>query len=227
MKNKKAEKKRKKIPATKQHLMINEVKEDTVVMKDGTLRGVLMVSSINFSLKNEDEQNAIISSYVSFLNSLEYPLQIVIQSRSLNISPYLAKLTKREAEQTNELLRVQIADYRSFVAQLVEMSNITSKTFYVVVPYDPLSNRSKTFWARFGEVLNPATTVKLKDKRFKTRKRDLDMRLRLVESGLMGIGLEVVRLDTQSLIEMYYSTFNPDIALSEPMPELNKLQTEK
>jgi len=227
MKNKNAEKKRKSIPATKHNLMINEIKEDSVVMKDGTLRAVLMVSSINFALKNEDEQNAIISAYVSFLNSLEYPLQIVIQSRALNIAPYLAKLTKKEAEQTNELLRVQIADYRSFVSQLVEMSNITSKSFYVVVPYDPLSNKSKSFWARFGEVINPANTVMLKDKRFQARKRDLDMRVRLVESGLMGMGLEVIRLDTQSLIELYYATFNPDIALSEPLPELNKIRVER
>jgi len=227
MKNKKVEKKRKKIPTSRQNLMINEIKEDCVIMKDGTLRGVIMVSSINFALKNEDEQNATISAYVSFLNSLEYPLQILIQSRELNIGPYLKKLTKIEAEQTNELLRVQIADYRSFVAQLVEMSNITSKVFYVVVPYDPLSNKSKSFWSRTTEIINPAIIVHLKDKRFKTRKHDLDTRLRLVESGLSGIGLEVVRLDTQSLIELYYTTFNPDIALSEPMSELNKIQVEK
>lgn len=226
MKNKEAEKKKKQIPATKHHLMINEIKEDTVVMKDGTLRAVLMVSSINFALKNEDEQTAIISSYVSFLNSLDHPLQILIQSRALNIAPYLSKLTKLENKQTNELLRVQIADYRSFIAQLVEMGNITSKNFYVIVPYDPLSNKSKGFLARAGELVNPATTVHLKDKRFQTRKTDLDMRVRLVSGGLQGMGLEVVRLDTQSLIELYYSTYNPDIALSEPLPEINKLQVE-
>jgi len=227
MKNKQSQKKRKSIPSTKQHLMINEIKENCVVMKDGTLRAVLMVSSINFALKNEDEQNAIISAYVSFLNSLEYPLQIVVQSRALNIAPYLSKLTKQEAKQSNELLRVQIADYRSFIAQLVEMSNITSKSFYVVVPYDPLSNKSKSFWSRLTEVINPSSTVRLKDKRFQERKRDLDTRVRLVTSGLSGMSLEVVRLDTQSLIELYYTTFNPDIALSEPMPELNKIRVEK
>jgi len=227
MKNKKAEKKRKNIPSTKKHLMINEIKEDCVIMKDGTLRAVLMVSSINFALKNEDEQNGIISAYVSFMNSLEYPIQIVIQSRELNISPYLQRLTKHEAEQTNELLRVQIADYRSFVAQLVEMGNITSKNFYVVVPYDPLSNKSKSFWVRFSEVINPANIVRLKDKRFQTRKKDLGSRVRVVESGLAGIGLEVKRFDTQSLVELYYSTFNPDIALSEPIKDLGKIQIEK
>ena len=226
MKNKQADKKKQAIPSTKHNLMINEIKSDCVVMKDGTLRAVLMVSSINFALKNEDEQTAIISSYVSFLNSLDYPLQILIQSRALNIGPYLENLRKIENEQTNELLRVQIADYCSFVGQLVEMGNITSKKFYVIVPYDPLSNKNKSFWARFTEVLNPATTVHLKEARFLERKKSLDTRVRLVESGLQSMNLQSVRLDTQSLIKLYYSTFNPDIALSEPFPELNKIQVE-
>jgi len=226
MKNKKAQNKKQKMPTTKHHLFINEIREDSVVLKDGTLRAVLMVSSINFSLKNEDEQNAIISSYVSFLNGLDHPLQIVVQSRDLNIAPYLEKLRKIEQEQTNELLRIQTADYRSFVAEMVELGKITSKSFYIVVPYDPLSNKNKSFWARFKEVINPTSTVRLKDKRFQTRKHDLDLRVRQVEAGLRSIGLEVVRLDTQSLIELYYSTYNPDIALSEPMADLNELKVE-
>jgi len=227
MKNKKAEKKRKNIPSTKKHLMINEIKEDCVIMKDGTLRAVLMVSSINFALKNEDEQNAIISSYISFLNSLDHPLQLNIQSRKLNIKPYLEKLTKLEKEQDNELLRIQIADYRSFVAELVDLGDIMSKSFYVVVPYDPLSNKKKSFWNRLGELFNPGKIINLKDKRFLQRKHDLDMRVRMVDSGLRGMGLEVVRLDTQSLIELYYSTFNPDIALLEPVPGIDKIRIEK
>jgi len=226
MKNKTAQAKKQKIASTKHNLFINEIKEDSVVLKDGTLRAVLMVSSINFSLKNEDEQNAIISSYVSFLNGLDHPLQIVVQSRDLNIAPYLEKLRKKEMEQTNELLRVQIADYRSFVAEMVELGKITSKNFYVVVPYDPLSNKNKSFWSRLKEITNPGGVVRLKENRFQTRKHDLDLRVRQVESGLRSIGLEVVRLDTQSLIELYYSTYNPDIALSEPLANLNELQIE-
>ena len=213
--------------STQRVLPIAEVRNDTLVMKDGTLRAVLMVSSINFALKNEDEQNAIISSYVSFLNSLDHPLQIVIQSRALNIKPYLEMLTKREREQTNELLRTQIADYRSFVASLVEMGEIMSKNFYVVVPYDPLSNRKKSFWSRLSDVINPVRTIKLKDERFLKRKYDLDMRVRMVEGGLQSMGLSAVRLDTQSLIELFYSSYNPDIALSEPLPPLEQMNLEK
>ncbi len=226
MKNKKAISKKKRTIPSQYHLPIAEIKNDTVVMKDGTLRAVLMVSSINFALKNEDEQNAIVSAYVSFLNSLDHPLQVVIQSRKLQIKPYINKLIVKEREQNNELLRTQIADYRSFVTQLVELGEIMSKQFYVVVPYDPLSNKNKNFWSRLSEVLHPAVTVKLKGERFLKRKYDLDMRVRQVESGLASMSLTVVRLDTQSLIEVFYSTYNPDIALSEALPPLDEMQVE-
>ncbi len=226
MKNKTAVQKKKKLTPSQYHLPIAEAKNDTVVMKDGTLRAVLLVSSINFALKNEDEQNAIVSAYVSFLNSLEFPLQIVIQSRQLQIKPYLNKLLTKEREQINELLRTQIADYRSFVTQLVELGEIMSKQFYVVVPYDPLSNKNKSFWIRLSEVAHPASLVKLKGERFLKRKHDLDMRVRQIEGGLSSMGLTVVRLDTQSLIELFYATYNPDIALSESLPSLNQMEVE-
>ena len=195
-------------------------------MKDGTLRAVLKVSSINFALKNEDEQNAIVAAYVSFLNTLEHPLQIVIQSRKLNIAPYLEELGKRERTQANELLRVQTADYRSFVAQMVELGEIMNKTFYVVVPYDPLSDKKRSFRSRLVEVINPTKIIQLKDDRFDRRRHDLDMRVRQIESGLRSMGLEVAPVDTQSLIELMYSTFNTDIALSESLPDIDKIQLE-
>ncbi len=226
MKNKSATKKKKRFIPTQQHLLVSEIKNDTIVMRDGTLRAVLMVSSINFALKNEEEQNALVSAYVSFLNGLDHPLQVLIQSRRLHIKPYLEKLVQQERQQTNELLRTQIADYRSFVNELIELGEIMSKQFYVVVPYDPLSNTHKSFWSRASEVFNPAGSVKLKGERFMKRKYDLDQRVRQIESGLSSMGLTVVRLDTQSLIELLYSTYNPDIALSEPLGEVNKLRVE-
>jgi len=226
MKNKKVAAKKTSFPAAQKFLSVAEIKQDTLIMKDGTLRAILMVSSINFSLKNEDEQNAIISAYVGFLNYLDHPLQVVIQSRELFIRPYLDDLLKREREQSNELLRTQIADYRSFVTELVEMGEIMSKNFYVVVPYDPLSNKQKSFWSRAAEVFNPITTVKMKSERFTKRKYDLEQRLRQIESGLRSIGLETVRLDTQSLVELLYATYNPDIALTERLAPLNELQLE-
>lgn len=213
-------------PATQTHLSIAEIKDDTVLLKDGTLRSVLMVSSLNFALKSEDEQNAIISAYVGFLNSIDFPLQIVAQSRQLQIKPYLDRLGQMEREQTNELLQIQIADYRVFIQELIDLGRIMTKRFYVVVPYDPVSNKKKSFWLRIKEVSRPALTVRLKDERFLQRKQDLDLRVRHVMSGLESMGLTIVRLDTQSLIELYYTTYNPDTAFTEELRKVQDLRIE-
>lgn len=226
MKNQAVVNKKKSIVTTQSHLLISEIKQDTVVLKDGTLRGVLMVSSINFALKNEDEQNAVISGYVSFLNSIDHPLQIVVQSRKLQIKPYLDRLLEQENKQENELLRTQIADYRSFVSQLVELGEIMNKQFYIIVPYDPLSNKSKSFWSRVSDIFNPSLTIKLKGDKFTKRKEELDSRIRQIEGGLTSIGLTVARLNTQSLVELYFTTYNTDIALSQELAPLDQLQVE-
>ncbi len=208
--------KKKRLPSTQAHLPIAEIKDGVVVLKNGALRKVAIVSSINFALKSEDEQQAVISSYVGFLNSLDFPIQIVVQSRKLMIKPYIEKLKKMEAEMQNELLRVQIADYGSFIKELVDIGQIMTKRFYVVVPFDPASSKkSKGFFSRLTEVMKPAVTIRLKEERFQDRKKDLDMRMRQVSSGLQSMGLHVVELDTQALIEVYYSSYNPDIAFSE------------
>lgn len=211
---------------TQVYLPISEIKDGVVVLKDGTLRQVLLVSSINFALKSEDEQNALISSYVSFLNSLDFPLQIVAQSRKLQIQPYLDKLVQIERNLANELLKVQIADYRSFVKELVDIGQIMTKRFYVVVPYDPLSNKKKGFFTRLKEVFKPANTVRIKEERFQERKYDLESRVRQVLGGLEGMGLQVVPMNTQALIELYYTTYNPDIAFAEQLQSIDKLQVE-
>ena len=142
------------------------------------------------------------------------------------IQPYLDNLIKLEKEQANELLRVQIADYRSFVHELVQMGEIMTKHFYVVVPFDPISNRKKSFWARFKEVVKPAITVRIKEERFQQRKVDLDMRVRQVAGGLQGMGLDAVQLDSQALIELFYNTYNPDISFSERLQPVSDLQVE-
>lgn len=213
-------------PTTQAHLPIQEIRDGVVILRDGTLRSVLLVSSLNFALKSEDEQNAIISSYVSFLNSIDHPLQIVVQSRQLQIQPYIDELMQREREQTNELLRTQTADYRAFISELVDIGQIMTKRFYVVVPYDPASNKKKGFFARFKEVIKPALTVRLKDERFKKRRYDLDLRVRNVTSGLSSVGLNVVQLDTQSLIELYYTSYNPDTAFTQPLGKIEELRVE-
>ncbi len=219
-------KKAKKRPSTQTHLPIAEIKDGVVILKDGTLRSVILVSSLNFALKSEDEQNAIISSYVGFLNSLDFPIQIVVQSRRLQIKPYLEKLRQMEKEQTNELLRIQTADYRSFVEELVEIGQIMTKRYYVIVPYDPLNNRRKSFWARAKEAMKPGITIRLREERFKQRKEELDLRLRHILGGLTSMSLTAIPLDTQALIELYYSTYNPDVAFSETLGAISDIRVE-
>ena len=213
-------------PSTQRFLDIAEIREDTVVLKDGTLRAVLLVSSINFALKSEEEQEAIIQGYVAFLNSLDHPVQVVIQSRRLNIDDYLLRLGQAEKTQVSDLLRAQINDYRAFVKELVTLGEIMSKKFYIVVPYDPITNKRKGFWSRFKEVFRPATILSLKEKQFKERKADLMTRVEHVMGNLTSIGVVSVVLDTQSLIELYFTAYNPQTIDSQRLADVGKLQVE-
>lgn len=212
--------------STQQFLDIAEIREDVVVLKDGTLRAVLLVSSINFSLKSEDEQNAIIQGYISFLNSLETPVQIVIQSRKLNIDDYLERLKAQEKEQTNELLRNQIADYRQFITELVELGEIMQKKFLVVVPHDPATTKRKGFFARMGEILSPLVSARLREEQFRQRKKDMMVKVDSVRASLGSMSLSAVMLDTQSLIELYYGSYNPQTAQVQKLQKTDQLRIE-
>jgi hypothetical protein len=211
-------------PATQRYLDISEIKEDVMVMKDGTMRSVLIVASINFALKSEDEQNAIISAYVQFLNALEFPLQVVIQSRRLNIDNYIERLKESEKTQTNELLRMQIKDYRNFVQELVTLGQIMQKQFFVVIPYNPLSDKSKGFFSRLSEAFSPSLSVRLAEDRFRQRKNDLQTRVEHIISNLGSMGLKAVQLDTQSLIELFYRVYNPETYDNQKMQDVTKLR---
>ncbi len=213
-------------PSTQSRLDIAEIREDVVLMKDGTLRAVLAVSSINFALKSDDEQTALISQYVQFLNTLDYPLEIVIHSRQLEIAAYLDKLATNEKAQANELLKVQMADYRKFVGELVQLGEIMTKSFYVVVPYSPFSDKRKSFWSRLGEALSPSRLLKLKDERFQERRRDLLQRVEYASGALQSLGLKSVLLDTQALIELFYGLYNPEVSKNEKLVPIEKLQIE-
>lgn len=214
-------------PSTQKYLDVAEIREDTLIMKDGTLRAIIMVSSLNFALKSEDEQNAIVSAYMSFLNTLEFPLQIVIQSRKLNIDKYLADLKKIQEKQANELLKMQTGDYINFIGELVELGEIMTKRFFVVVPYNPSSDKRKNFWARFKEILSPASIINLGHERFIKRKKELLKRTEHILGSLNSIGLSAVILDTQSIIELLYNTYNPDESEKEKMTEVANLRVEE
>ncbi|NLZ74640.1 hypothetical protein GX917_01935 [Candidatus Falkowbacteria bacterium] len=213
--------------STQQYLDIAEVKDGTVVMKDGTLRAVLLVSSINFALKSEDEQNAVIGAYVRFLNNLSFTLQIVIQSRELDIDNYIQYLRSKEKEQTNKLLKVQTADYIEYIKELTSLGKIMNKRFYIVVPYDPLTDKHKSFFNLIGEAMRPATVIKLKEKTFRKYQEMLERRVESVMNGLESMGMAVVRLDTQSLIELYYKTYNPETSKNQELVSLEKIRVEQ
>ncbi len=213
-------------PSTASYLDIVEIKEDTVVMKDGTLRAVLLCSSVNFALKSEDEQTATLQAYMGLLNSLEFPLQIVVQSRKLNIDGYLAKLKDLEKQQPNELLRVQISEYVEYIKELVSLGDIMTKRFYVVVPYNPASDKRRGFWQRLVGILSAAGTISLSREKFEHYKEELDKRAGYVISNLSSVGITTARLDTQSLIELYYQSYNPELVENEKMVDVGKLRVE-
>lgn len=213
---------------TQRYLDIAEIREDAVVMKDGTLRAVVMVSSINFALKSEDEQQAIIQGYMQFLNGLEHPLQVVVQSRKMNVDGYLATLRQQEETIHNELLRTQIRDYTSFIKELVDLGQIMQKRFFVVVPYDPAegNEKGKGFISKLSSAFSPAKIIKLNEKRFQERRYSLMQRVSTVAGGMTSMGLQVALLDTQGLIELYYSSYNPDIYDAEKLVDISKLRVE-
>jgi hypothetical protein len=212
--------------STQEYLDIAEIKEDTVIMKDGTLRCVLLVSSINFALKSEDEQNAVIDSYVRFLNNLNFTLQIVIQSRELDINNYIDYLTGKEKEQTNKLLKAQTGEYIDYIKELTSLGKIMNKRFYVVVPYDPSTDKHKGFAGSFKDAIRPASTIILKEKIFARYEEMLNRRVDSVFGGLESMGVAVERLDTQGLIELYYKTYNPETAKNQNLVDINKLRVD-
>jgi len=210
--------------STQQYLDIAEIRDNTLIMKDSTMRSVIMVSSINFSLKSEDEQNAIISAYVSFLNNIDFPMQIVVQSRELDIEKYLIDLKQKEKEQTNELLKIQITEYIIYIKELISLGKIMNKRFYVVVPYNPLSDKKKGFFSSLTEAFKPASLIKMKREVFIKRRESLSRRVDNVIGGLASVGLKSVELDTQSLIELFYNTYNPTVSSKEKLVDINKLR---
>ncbi|NMB48505.1 hypothetical protein GYA13_03635 [Candidatus Kuenenbacteria bacterium] len=212
---------------TQNYIDIAEIHDDVVIMRDNTLVAILLVASINFDLKSAEEQNAIIQGYISFINSLSFPVQIVIQSRRLDIAGYLEKLKVKEKEQTNELLKIQIKEYSQYIKELVELGDIMSKKFYVVVPYNPQEGFKKQgLVAKTLNSFKAVQIVSMRNEKFVKYKLELNRRIETVQSGLNSMMVNSQQLDTQSLIELFYNTYNPDISGQQKMVEVGKLQAE-
>lgn len=191
-----------------QFLEIADIRDGVVIMKDRSLRAILLVSAINFVLKSEEEKTAIISMFHNFLNSLDFSIQIAVLSRRMNITPYLDKILELEKKQTNELLKIQTRDYRKFIENLVKTGLIMSKTFLVIIPFYPI-----TLGKRKGEVI-------LNEEEFQRAKTQLFERVQFVALELRRCGLEAIPLGTAELIDLFWSFYHQEEAESGYYPEI-------
>lgn len=214
--------KKSKAPSTQAFIPIKEIKEGVVVMRDGSLRVVLMLSSINFALKSEEEKNSIIGSYQSFLNSLAYPVQIYVKSRKLHLDAYLSALDKQLSTQTNELLRLQTSQYKDFIGELLQFASIMEKRFFVIVPFYPSGIGSE----KEGFLKSVVSGKPKIDTSFETQKTELMARVDQVISGLTGIGVRCVALNTEELIELYYTVYNPDTSGEEKLKNVDDMEAQ-
>ncbi|MFH0987741.1 MAG: hypothetical protein V1841_02535 [Patescibacteria group bacterium] len=181
------------MPMTQDFINIKEIKEGIAILKNGEWRAILIASSINFALLAPDEQDAVIYQYQNFLNSLDFNIQILVQSRKLNIMSYLKDLKEVEEEQESELLKVQAKEYREFIQSLSEMVNLMSKNFYIIVPFYPLTIGKK----------------KVGTEDFARYKTQMIQRIEYIISGLRRTGVHTVQLGNEEIVELLWSYYNP------------------
>jgi hypothetical protein len=197
--------------STQKYVDVEEIRDGAIVLKNGALRSILLVSSINFDLKSSQEQDAIIGQYQSFLNALDFPAQIVISSRRFNITPYLELLDDQEKHQENELLRFQISEYRTFIKNMTEVANIMSKFFYVVVPFAPSEDEKSGLLGKLSGIFQPKKMSSLHGEQFETYRSQLLQRVDQVSAALVGTGVKVTQLNTEEIIELLYNSYNPSL----------------
>lgn len=210
--------------STQKYVDVEEVRDGVIVLKNGSLRAVLLISSINFDLKATEEQDSIIAMYQNFLNSLDFPMQIIISSRKLNIEPYLEYLKKKETQLTNELLSLQIVEYSNFIKNLTDVSNIMSKFFYIVVPFAPVESVKSGVLDRFFGATNSQLAASKRRELFDTYKNQLWQRVDHVIAGLAGTGVKITPLKTEELIELLYNSYNPSTHKNSIIRDIDKIE---
>ncbi|MFC1645285.1 hypothetical protein ACFL08_04635 [Patescibacteria group bacterium] len=209
--------------SSQKYVDVREIKGDVMVLKNNSLRAVLLVSSINFDLKSIEEQDAIIIGYQGFLNSLDFPLQIMTQSRKLDIDKYLELLKKKEKVSENELMKMQISEYSNFIKNLTDVSQIMSHYFYLVIPFYPTESKEGGFMSKVSGMINPKQLVVENTEMFETYKNQLWQRIDQVASGLSRIGLNATPLKTEDLIELLYSSYNPSLRHKDVIKDLESM----
>lgn len=213
--------KKSKTASTQRYLPISEIRNDTVILKHGGLRAVLEVEPLNFNLKSETEQLGIISGYESFLNTLTFPVQILVRSTKVNIDPYIDQVRNRADQQTNPLLKEQTQAYASFVERIVDVADIMQKRFLIVVPLDELEEKRSSISQFFSWIGLDDSSARIQQRRkyFAEKAAKLKDRVNLIESGLRNIGLIPRRLTTMELIELYYEVYNPRTSQEQKLPK--------
>lgn len=182
--------------ATQNFVPIKEIREGIVILNDGSMRALLSSTSLNLSLKGEDEQMGIISGFQTFLNSLDFNIEIFLQSKKLDIRSYLAILKERQNEVEEDLLKIQIKEYIEFIQKFTEEQSIMTKNFYIVVPYDSINIVS--------------SDKRLSEEDFVKNRNQLMQRVNIVMSGLSSLGLSVKGASTEEVINLFYKLFNPN-----------------
>lgn len=194
--------------ATQQFVPIERIRDGVVVLKNGELRAVLITSSLNLSLKSEDEQQAVLAQFQNLLNSLDFPLQFFVQSRRLNIKPYIDLLQARSSEVKEDLLKIQIHEYVGFITRFAEETNIMTKHFFLVIPYTPSANTNK----QSGNLLSfglGGQKGQEEQASFEAARIQLEQRVATVMQGLQRFGLRAQKLGTEETVELFYKLFNP------------------
>lgn len=196
---------------TQDFVPIQEIRDGIVTLKNGNMRGLVLATSLNFALKSADEQSAILIQFQNFLNSLDFSIQIFVQSKKLDIRPYIALLEDRYREQTTDLMKIQVREYIEFIKTFVESTNIMSKSFFIVVPYDPpiISGSNNPLAGAFGRKGNAATQSANADQLFQEHKSQLEQRISVVTQGLVRCGIRTAELGTEEVVELFYKIFNP------------------
>lgn len=196
---------------TQDFIPIQEIRDGVIVLKNGGMRAIVLASSLNFALKSQDEQTSILLQFQNFVNSLDFSIQIFVQSKKLDIRPYMALLEDRYKEQNTELMKIQVREYIEFIRTFVESTNIMSKSFFVVIQYDPpiIGGGKNPLAKMFPGKNSGMSAAAIADSQFQEYRSQLEQRVAVVEQGLVRCGVRTAELGTEEVVELFYKLFNP------------------
>ncbi|TSC93508.1 MAG: hypothetical protein CEN89_45 [Candidatus Berkelbacteria bacterium Licking1014_7] len=206
--------------STQQSVPIAQIRKSVAILKSGGIRAILRITPVNFALKSQQDQEVLVGQYQNFLNSLDFPVQLLVQSRKIDVYPYLKGLADFSQNISSDLLRIQIIDYINFVQKLTELANVMEKIFFCVVPYEPNPTENPSF---LKKIFSSRPKISINKTQFDKYQSELEQRVKVIASGLEAMGLEVKRLDTQEIIEELYNIYNPGEAHEERLGKMAKI----